>query len=121
MASRTRGSSGSLPGRPRPFRRGTPATARQALQRRTVTPPYKYTVDRAVLELFTGANRRQREKLLRIFDQLAGNPFQEGESLQKDNLGRSLQVKRFGEWTVTYWPEHLGNQIHMIAVEHLRA
>jgi hypothetical protein len=76
-----------------------------------VSLPYKYTVDDAVL----------REKLLRIFGQLADNPFQSGDAVQRDHIGRQLQVKRFGEWTVTYWPEHLGNTVHIVALEHLRA
>ena len=84
-------------------------------------PPYKYTVDDAVLEVFASATKRQREVLLRIFAQLADDPFLLGETIQRDHVGRPLQVRRFGEWTVTYWPEHLGNCVHVVALEHLRA
>ena len=83
--------------------------------------PYKYTVDDAVLEVFAVTTKRQRERLLRIFAQLADNPFLRGDSVQPDHVGRPLQVKRFGEWTITYWPEHLSDVIHIIAIEHLRA
>ena len=83
-------------------------------------PAYTYTVDAAVLALFAAVTKRQRERLLRIFDQLIDDPFQSGDSVQRDDVGRPLQVRRFGEWTVTYWPEHLANQVHIIAVEHLR-
>ena len=83
-------------------------------------PPYKYTVDDGVLEVFAATTKQHREKLLRIFQQLADDPFQEGDSIQRDNVGRPLHVKRFGEWTATYWPEHLGNQIHIVAIERLR-
>lgn len=41
--------------------------------------PYTYTVDAAVLERFSLSTRKQRETLLRIFDQLAENPFLEGD------------------------------------------
>ena len=81
--------------------------------------PYKYTVDAAVLKVFTGATRRQREELLRIFDFLSQNPFTDGDSTQPDNTRRQCQVKRFGPWTVTYWPEHLANRIHVLDVERL--
>jgi len=85
-----------------------------------VIPPYRYTVDESVLEVFAATTKRHREKLLRIFTQLADNPFQAFDSIQQDKVGRPLQVKRFGEWTATYWPEHLGKQIHIIAIERLR-
>ena len=82
---------------------------------------YRYTVDDAVLEVFATTTKRHREKLLRIFAQLTDNPFLRGDTTQHDSVGRPLQVKRFGEWVVTYWPEHLGEQVHIVALEHLRA
>jgi hypothetical protein len=85
-----------------------------------VIPPYKYTVDDAVLAVFSEVSKRQREKLLRIFAELTDNPFLPGNALQRDHIGRSLQVRRFGEWSVTYWPEHLANAVHIVAIEHLR-
>ena len=86
----------------------------------TVIPPYKYTVDDAVLEVFSVVTKRQREQLLRTFAQMVDNPFLLGETIQRDHVGRQLQVRRFGEWTVTYWPEHLSNVVHIVALEHLR-
>jgi hypothetical protein len=85
-----------------------------------VIPAYKYTADDTVFAVFAAVTKRQREKLLRIFDELTDNPFLPGDALQRDHVGRSLQVRRFGEWTVTYWPEHLANQVHIVAIEHLR-
>ncbi len=82
--------------------------------------PYRYSVDAEVVRVFSVLGKRQRERLLRIFDQLTENPFQTGDSIQRDHVGRFLQVKRFGEWTVTYWPEHLGEVVHVVATEHLR-
>ena len=83
-------------------------------------PTYQYTVDDAVLAVFATVTKRQREKLLRLFAELTDNPFLPGDTIQRDHVGRSLQVRRFGEWTVTYWAEHLANQVHILAIEHLR-
>jgi hypothetical protein len=80
---------------------------------------YKYTVDDAVLEIFSSAKKRYREELLRIFASLASNPSIRGNWVQKDSTGRDCQVKRFGPWSVTYWPEHLVSQVHIIDVERL--
>lgn len=83
-------------------------------------PTYKYTVDAAVLGLFAAVTKRQREKLLRIFNELKIDPFLPGDTIQNDHVGRPLQIRRFGEWTVTYWAEHLANEVHIVAIEHLR-
>ena len=81
--------------------------------------PYRFTVDDAVLRVFASAPKRQREELLRIFDHLASDPFQKGDAIQRDHTGRDCQVKRFGPWSMTYWPEHLVSEIHVIDVERL--
>jgi hypothetical protein len=85
-----------------------------------VNQPYKYTVDDSVLQVFLLASKRRREELLRIFDHLAAEPRSAGDSLQLDDTGRECQVKRFGSWTVTWWPEHLVSELHVIDVERLR-
>ncbi len=80
---------------------------------------YSYTVDDKVLELFSGATKRRREELLRIFGSLADNPSMRGDWIQKDSAGRDCQVKRFAAWVVTYWPEHIVGLVHIIDVERL--
>jgi hypothetical protein len=80
---------------------------------------YRYTVDDAVLRIFAEAKKRHRDELLRIFACLATDPFIVGDSTQRDSTGRHCQVKRFGAWSVTYWPEHLANQVHIIDVDRL--
>ena len=70
----------------------------------------------AVLERFSLSTKKQRETLLRIFDQLTENPFLEGEFAIQDSSGRPLQVRRFGFWIVTYWSEHISRQVHILSV-----
>ena len=82
-------------------------------------PHYRYIVDDAVLQFFADAKKRHREELLRIFARLAVDPFIEGDSTRRDATGRHCQVKRFGAWSVTYWPEHLANQVHIIDLKRL--
>ena len=84
-----------------------------------MTLRYKYTVDDVVLESFSSAKKRHREELLRIFTNLASDPFTRGDWIQKDSAGRDCQVKRFGPWVVTYWPEHVGSLVHIIDVERM--
>ncbi len=81
--------------------------------------PYKYTVDEAVLQVFAASPKRQREELLRIFAFLSREPFTPGETTQADRTGRRCNVKRFGEWLIVYWPEHLVSEIHILDAERL--
>jgi hypothetical protein len=81
--------------------------------------PYRYSVDDAVLQVFTAVSKRQRQELLRIFDFLAREPFTPGDDIQTDRVGRRCQVKLFGAWLVTWWPEHLTKEIHILDVERL--
>jgi hypothetical protein len=81
--------------------------------------PYKYTVDEAVLHVFAASSKRQREDLLRIFAFLAREPFTPGETIQADRTGRRCEVKRFGEWLIIYWTEHLVSEIHILDAERL--
>jgi hypothetical protein len=81
--------------------------------------PYKYTVADAVLQVFAASPKRQREELLRIFAFLSHEPFTPGETTQPDHAGRRCQVKRFGNWLIVYWPEHLVSEIHILDAERL--
>ncbi len=78
--------------------------------------PYKYTVSGAVLTEFAVYSKRQREELLRIFSILSREPFTEGDFTEADATGRDCQVKRFRDWLVVYWPEHLVREIHILDV-----
>jgi hypothetical protein len=80
---------------------------------------YQYSVGDAVLKDFAAASKRHRQNLLRIFYFLAQEPFTQGESTQADSVGRKCQVKRFGPWLVTYWPEHLTKEIHILDIDWL--
>jgi hypothetical protein len=71
------------------------------------------------MQVFATLPKCHRDELLRIFDRLAADPFTRGDWIQKDNTGRECQVKRFGPWSVTFWPEHLTSQIHLIDIERL--
>lgn len=82
---------------------------------------YAYVVDESVLQLFAEGKGRERQELLRIFHALGQNPFQAGDYLQKTASSRTLQVKRFGKWLVTYWPSHADAELRIVEVRRLVA
>jgi hypothetical protein len=77
---------------------------------------YSYAVDDSVLEFFSASNKREREQLMRIFMVLADNPFQKGDYVQKSASGRTLQVKRFGKWLITYWPDDPVTELRVVDI-----
>jgi hypothetical protein len=80
---------------------------------------YAYVVDEAVLKLFASSSPRDRRELLRIFDSLGDDPFQHGDYIQKTASFRELQVKRFGKWLVSYWPDHGSCELRIVEVRRL--
>lgn len=60
-----------------------------------------HAVGDKVLNSFVGSDKRRREKRFRIFSQLADDSFPTGDTIQSDHVGRLLQTKRFGEWSIT--------------------
>jgi hypothetical protein len=82
-----------------------------------VSSGYSYAVDGAVLAFFGQCSGREREQLLRIFDLLAEVPSQRGEWLRRTTSGPELQIKRFGKWLVTFWPDHAIREMRIVDVE----
>ena len=80
---------------------------------------YAYVVDESEVLLFAECNARERRELLRIFHALGQNPFQVGDHVQKTAALRTLQVKRFGKWLVTYWPSHADVELRIVEVKRL--
>jgi hypothetical protein len=68
---------------------------------------------------FCGCFQTPPARTAAIFDFLSREPFTEGESTQADHVARRCQVRRFGVWLVTYWPEHLVKEIHILDIERL--
>ena len=85
-----------------------------------MTGTYSFSVSREVLGQFASLPGRQRSRLLQAFEALAETPFLPNDARQSDLSGRPLSVRRFGEWTLTWWVDHAAKQVHILAMEHLR-
>lgn len=71
------------------------------------------------MQLFAESKVRERQELLRIFHALGQNPFKPGDYVQRTASLRTLQVKRFGKWLVTYWPSHADAELRVVEVKRL--
>ena len=80
---------------------------------------YCYVVDAAALSFFGQCSKRDREELLHAFKFLAEGPSQRGDWLRRTSSGRELQLKRFGKWLVTFWPDHAVGELRIVDVERI--
>lgn len=86
-----------------------------------MNPRYSYVTDASVVDAFSDCTRREREHLLRAFGEQAESPNQRGEWFRRTRSGRELQVKRFGKWLVTWWPDHPVLEVRIVDVERIVA
>ena len=77
---------------------------------------YIFVLDEDALAVFLKARGRARQDLIRGFELLANNPFTKGESATVHENGRPLQMKRFGGWIVTFWPDHGNREVRIVAI-----
>ena len=82
-------------------------------------PQYVFVADDSVVEFFSRCNQRERDDLLRVFRSLADSPHQRGEWMQKGRSGREFQVKRFGRWLVTFWPDDPVLELRLVDVKRI--
>ncbi len=79
-----------------------------------------YALDGVVLEEFLDLTVRDRRQLLKIFHQLAGNPYQKGESIFLDLSDREIQTKHFDQWQVSFWSDHAVKEVRIVGVRRFK-
>ena len=67
--------------------------------------PYRVLITREVLAL-AKPGWRERQRLMNFLETLADDPFQEGDFQEKDDDGRTVEVKILGQYAVTFWADH---------------
>ncbi len=79
---------------------------------------YGYAVDDACCEVFHPLPRRQRERLLSFFRQLADHPFTCGDYQDSDARGHHLEVRLLDEqFLITWHTDHASKQVRVVGLE----
>jgi hypothetical protein len=79
---------------------------------------YQFVVDAAVFHFFNGRSKGERVALLRAFEDLASNPYQQPDRMQRA-LPRELSVKLIPGFEIIYWPDHGAKELRIVDVQHL--
>jgi hypothetical protein len=81
---------------------------------------YRYVLDCSVAEDLMTLPARQRERFIKIFRNLAGDPYQTGNTYFLDSSGREIQKKLLGQWLVSFWADHAVNEVRIVGIQRAR-
>jgi hypothetical protein len=59
----------------------------------------------------------QREKMLGFIRSLADDQNKPGDFSEKDEAGRTVQVKIIGSYAITYWADHAASEIKVTHIK----
>ena len=78
--------------------------------------PYAIYISEAALASAPSSGL-QREKLMRFIRSLAENVRREGDFSEKDQTGRTVQVKIIGRYAVTFWVDHAVSEVKVTHIK----
>ena len=78
--------------------------------------PYKVLVTIEALQMERPA-RAERERILAFLESLANHPESPGDYTDRDDAGRSVQIKIIGDYALTYWADHAVNEVKVTKIE----
>jgi hypothetical protein len=59
----------------------------------------------------------QREAIMKFIRSLADNPNSPGDFVEKDPVGRTVQVKVIGRYAITFWADHAVSEIKVTHIK----
>jgi hypothetical protein len=75
---------------------------------------YSVYVESHIAELFPQMKPKERNQILRLLKKLRTNPFLEGDYVERDNIGRLMQVVIVGQSAVVFWADHAVKEVKVI-------
>jgi hypothetical protein len=81
---------------------------------------YRFVVEDEVLDSFMRRPSRQRERLFRIFQQMADEAPSLAETSHHDSVGRPIFLRRFNGWTIWFWYDSPVKEVRIVEFERTR-
>lgn len=75
---------------------------------------YSVFVESGVAESLLRLKAQDWERLLRLFQQLRANPFVDGDYVERDDIGRLIQVLLIGRHAVVFWADHAVKEVKIL-------
>ena len=71
------------------------------------------------VEFYRSLRRTEKDSLASFFDLLENYPTLKGETTERDDLGRIVEVKFTGKFKVVYWADHPVKEIKVLKLDRL--
>ena len=75
---------------------------------------YSVYIESGVVESLPRLKSKERNQLVRFFNQLRSNPFLDGDYVERDDIGRLMQVIVVGRHAVVFWADHAVKEIKIL-------
>lgn len=77
-------------------------------------PPYRVFIAAEVIAFLKTCPHREQLLITRLFEELAGDPFRDGEYVERDDTSRPIQVKIIGRYAVFFWADHPVKEVKIV-------
>ena len=57
---------------------------------------------------------RKKNRITRLFEHLAENPFLPGDFVEPDDIGRPMQIVIIGRFAVCFWTDHAVKEVKIL-------
>jgi len=76
--------------------------------------PYRVFIEARVLAALRELKRSEQQRILRLFEHLGRNPFQQGDYAEHDEVGRPVQVLVLNRHAVVFWADHPVKEVKIL-------
>ena len=77
-------------------------------------PPYRVFIAAEIIAFLGTCRRREQLLITRLFEELADNPFRVGDFVERDDVGRPIQVIIIGPHAIFFWADHAVKEVKVI-------
>ena len=78
--------------------------------------PYQVLISIELLRL-EKPSRRHRDLILNFLEALTRDPYTKGDYEERDEVGRTVQIRVVGHYALTYWADHAVREVKVMKIE----
>ena len=76
--------------------------------------PYRVFIAAEAVAFLKTCRRREQLLVTRLFEQLADDPYRAGDYVERDEIGRPIQVVIVGRCAVFFWADHPVKEVKVV-------
>jgi hypothetical protein len=75
---------------------------------------YRVFIAVEVIDFLRGCRKRDQQAITRLLVDLEKDPFQTGDYVESDEIGRPIQVVIIGRHALYYWADHAVKEVKIV-------